>query len=103
MITEESYAEIGWAGWMASFNGRFFSGGYSGHKVVQKNRKTRDYITEQINNTLSQIPLLNGIEFNSGKYYDVVIPKGSIVYCDIPYKGTKQYETSKDFDYEKFY
>lgn len=103
IITEENYAEIGWVGWMASFNGRFFSGGYSGHKVAQKNGKTRDYITEQINNTLSQIPLLNGIEFNSGEYYAVVIPKGSIVYCDIPYKGTKQYETSNDFDYENFY
>ena len=25
------------------------------------------------------------------------------MYCDIPYFNTKQYETSKDFDYENFY
>lgn len=26
-------AEIGWVGFMASYNGRFFDGGYSGHNV----------------------------------------------------------------------
>ena len=36
-------------------------------------------------------------------YNDVDIPLNSIVYCDIPYKNTKQYETSKNFDYERFY
>lgn len=103
VLTDEDYAEIGWYGWMASFNGRFFSGGYSGHNVMQKNGKTRDYITEQINNTLKQIPKLEEVKFFSENYSDVSIPEGSIVYCDIPYKGTKQYETSKNFDYENFY
>ena len=102
-LTDEQYAEIGWYGWMGSFNGRFFSGGYSGHSVVQKNGKTRDYITEQINNTLSQIPYLKDIIFLSKDYQEVEIPENSIVYCDIPYRDTKQYETSKDFDYERFY
>lgn len=103
ILTDEEYSQVGWIGWMASFNGRFFSGGYSGHDVVQKNGKARDYIKEQINNTMKQVPYLKGIEFHSGDYYGLEIPKNSIVYCDIPYKGTKQYETSKDFDYEKFY
>lgn len=102
-LQDIDYAKIGWIGWMASFNGRFFSGGYSGHNVIQKNGKSRDYITEQINNTLKQLPYLKGVEFHSGEYYNLKIPHNSIVYCDIPYKGTKQYETSKDFDYEKFY
>jgi DNA adenine methylase len=26
-----------------------------------------------------------------------------LIYCDIPYKDTKQYATSKDFDYDKFF
>ncbi|MGL5962159.1 MAG: hypothetical protein ACRCZ0_09455 [Cetobacterium sp.] len=30
-------------------------------------------------------------------------PKGSLVYCDIPYKNTKQYNTSKYFDHTLFY
>lgn len=103
VLTDEDYAEIGWYGWMASFNGRFFSGGYSGHNVLQKNGKTRDYIKEQINNTLKTIPKLKNVNFTSDDYFNVDIPEGSIVYCDIPYKDSKQYETSKDFDYEKFY
>ena len=81
-LTDEQYAEVG---------------------VIQKNGKSRDYITEQINNTLSQIPYFKGIEFYSKDYQEVEIPEDSIVYCDIPYRDTKQYETSKDFDYERFY
>ena len=103
LLTREQYAEIGWYGWMASYNGRFFSGGYSGHNVLTTNGKPRDYIKEQINNTLKSLSSLKGIEFVSCDYNDVDIPLDSIVYCDIPYKGTKQYETSKNFDYERFY
>lgn len=103
LLTREQYAEIGWYGWMASYNGRFFSGGYSGHNVLTTNGKPRDYIKEQINNTLKSLSSLKGIEFVSRDYNDVDIPLNSIVYCDIPYKDTKQYETSKNFDYERFY
>ena len=102
-LTVEQIAEIGWYGWMASFNGRFFSGGYSGHNIPTKNGKSRDYIKEQINNTLKSITNLKNVNFVSEEYDKVVIPQGSIVYTDIPYYGTKQYETSKDFNYEKFY
>ena len=45
-------AGVGLVGFMASFNGRFFDGGYSGHNVVGKNGKARDYIREQIENTM---------------------------------------------------
>ena len=91
--------EIGWIGWMASFNGRFFDGGYSG--TVGK----RDYINEQIRNTEKQIPLIKGAVFESGDYRETSMfyPDNSIIYCDIPYKGTKQYATSKSFDYDSFY
>ena len=41
-------AELGWIGHMASFNGRFFAGGYSGHNVQGSNGKPRDYISESI-------------------------------------------------------
>lgn len=98
-----SDALIGWVGFMASFNGRFFDGGYSGHNVVGKNRKSRDYIRENINNTLKQVSSLRGVDFHSVSYTNLVIPDGSLVYCDPPYKGTKQYSTSKNFDYDRFY
>lgn len=83
---------------MGSFNGRFFDGGYSGHNV-----KGRDYIGEQIKNTLSQVQKLQGVKFLCGSYDSFEMPRNSVIYCDIPYKNTKQYSISKDFNYESFY
>lgn len=94
---------IGWVGYMASFNGRFFDGGYSGHNVVGKNGKSRDYIAENIANTLKQVEDLKGIKWDSGDYNSIEIPDNSIIYCDPPYKGTKEYQFSKGFDFEAFY
>lgn len=36
-------------------------------------------------------------------YEQVVIPKDSVICCDIPYKGTNIYNGVEDFDYERFY
>lgn len=91
-------AMIGWVGFMGSFNGRFYDGGYSGHDV-----NGRDYIGEQIRNTMSQVDKMAGVELLCGNYYNIEIPKDSIIYCDIPYKDTKQYSTSKNFDHELFF
>lgn len=88
---------IGWIGWMASFNGRFFDGGYSGKSG------DRDYVNEQIRNTLKQIPLIKDIKFIHCSYDELEIPDNSIIYCDPPYQNTKQYSTSKNFDYDKFW
>lgn len=96
-ITEEE-ATIGWVGFMGSFNGRFFDGGYSGHDV-----NGRDYIGEQMQNTMSQIDALKGVAFMCGSYDTLDIPKNSVIYCDIPYKNTKQYSTSKGFDHDAFW
>lgn len=89
---------IGWIGFMGSYNGRFFDGGYSGHDV-----NGRDYISENIRNTESQIHNLRGVMFNSLDYSELMLYKPCIIYCDIPYRDTKQYSISKDFDYDKFY
>ena len=102
-IERDFYCDVGWVGFMGSFNGRYFDGGYSGHNVTSTNGKSRDYISENINNTLKQIPKLKGVEWQSGNYWEMEIPDNSLIYCDIPYKDTKQYSTSKNFDYEKFY
>lgn len=85
---------IGWIGWMASFNGRFFDGGYSGCACG------RDYVNEQIKNTEAQIDRIIGVNFFSCPYWNLPLPKNSIIYCDPPYKGTKQYDVSKSFDYD---
>ncbi len=96
-------ALIGWVGFMASFNGRFFDGGYSGHDVKVANGKTRDYIRENIDNIAQQVESIKGVEFTCCDYADVVVPDKSLIYCDIPYKNTKKYSTSLHFDYGRFY
>ena len=89
---------IGWVGWMGSYNGRFFDGGYSGHLVGK-----RDYITEQIKNTEAQISKIKDVLFVHSSYDELEIPNNSIIYCDIPYKDTKQYASSKNFNYDNFW
>jgi DNA adenine methylase len=91
---------VGWIGWMASYNGRFFDGGYSGHSAGSTKR---DYIKEQIKNTESQIPNLINVKFFSKDYSEFSFKEPCIIYCDIPYKNTKQYSTSKGFNYDAFF
>lgn len=40
--------------------------------------------------------------FSRGSYDDVKIKNNSVIYCDIPYRGTNEY-ISGAFDYDKFY
>ena len=89
--------EIGFIGFMASFNGRFFDGGYNG------NYTKRNYTKESIDNLLSQIESIKGIEFFHFDYSVLQIPASSIIYCDKPYQNTKQYFTSKNFNHEQLY
>lgn len=82
--------EIGWVGFMGSFNGRFFDGGYSGHNVKIQSG-TRDYIAENIKNTLAQIPKLKGLHLFACDYKSLPIPPNSIIYVDPPYYHRKEY------------
>jgi DNA adenine methylase len=93
---------IGWIGWMGSANGRFFDGGYSG-KSNTKIGTVRDYIKEAISNIEKQLPKMMGVQLDNKDYTELEIPTNSIVYCDIPYQGTKQYSTSKDFNHSNFW
>jgi DNA adenine methylase len=65
---------IGWIGFMGSFNGRFYDGGYSGKTT------TRDYVSEQIRNTEKQKELLDGAIFINGDYDTISYPINSIIY-----------------------
>lgn len=91
-------ATIGWVGFMASWNGRFFDGGYSSH-----NAGGRDYIAENIRNIMRQIDDLKGVEWQSCSFENVTMPHGSLVYYDPPYRGTSSYATAKGFDHYRFY
>jgi DNA adenine methylase len=86
---------VGYAGFNLSFAAKFF-GGYRRDKAG-----VRNYENEARQNLLAQQKLLAGIEFYCGSYLDLIIPSGSIVYCDPPYKGTTQYK--EKFDHSIFY
>jgi len=93
---------IGWIGFMGSANGRFFEGGYSGISIT-KNGSVRNYISESIRNIEKQKEDLIGIVLECCDYTELIIPHNSIIYCDPPYKNTKKYSTSKNFNYNKFW
>ena len=93
---------IGAVGFLASYNGRFFDGGYAGYG--KEKGRVRDYYQESRNNILRQVQQggVSGIDFRSGDYREYT-PKGCVIYCDPPYEGTKQYGNARQFDYSEFW
>lgn len=98
---EMSASFIGWVGFMASANGRFFDGGYSG---VSKTKlgTSRNYIDESIRGLKKEMSLIQTVDFQTANYNSLDF-ENCLIYCDPPYKGTKTYNTSKNFNYEDFY
>ena len=93
---------IGAIGFLASYNGRFFDGGYAG-VVHTKSGVKRDYYSEALRNLKTQIPNLQNIIFKCLDYSDTKDVSGYVIYCDPPYYGTKQYGSSKGFNHDKFW
>ena len=47
---------------------------------------------------------LDALTWSATDYQDVPIPENSVIYCDIPYKGTDRYAgKGADFDHDRFY
>lgn len=95
--------EYGNIGFLASYNGRFFDGGYakSGYeKLKNGSQRYRDYYREAKDNILSQN--IEGIMFSTADYRSLKT-SGSLIYCDPPYANTKQYANSLKFDYDEFW
>lgn len=117
-ITKEHYSEvrdcfnkgltifpdwyIGAIGFLASYNGRFFDGGYAG-LVNTKAGTVRNYYDEAKRNLLEQIPNLKSINFEYVDYKYYTDFEDCLFYLDPPYKGTKQYGSSKGFNYDEFW
>lgn len=88
---------IGWVGFMATYRGTFFGGGYSGISPGAEG-KPCDYVAQSIRGIMRQIPKLQGVEFRSGDYKNLQIPDESIIYCDPPYMNTLGYTDGIDHD-----
>lgn len=91
---------IGAIGFLASYNGRFFDGGYGAEITRKSTGKTYNAYLEAKNNLMQQN--LENIEFRHCDYKDVSY-KNALIYCDPPYFGTKQYGISKDFNHLEFW
>lgn len=96
--------QIGNIGFVASYNGRWFDGGYakSGYEKTKNGVRYRDYYKEASANLLKQAPNLKGITLRACDYRNAH-PKGFVVYSDPPYAGTKQYANAQMFDYDEFW
>lgn len=98
-IYEDWY--VGNIGFLASYNGRWFDGGYANSGYEGK--RYRDYYTESKNNLMNQAMAIRNVEFYVNDYKDLEITPRSMVYCDAPYKNKKQYENSTHFDYVTYW
>ena len=87
----------GFVGFGCSFAGKWF-GGYA-------TSNSRNYCLNAYNSSLSKLRYLRDVEFLNLNYDEVDIPKGSLVYCDIPYRGTTQYCRNEVgiFNHNEFY
>lgn len=96
---------VGCVGFLASYNGRFFDGGYAGI-VHTKAGTVRDYYAEARRNVLRQAEALRGITFHCRDYRTYSGPQtfaDCVIYCDPPYEGAKQYVNSVRFDHQEFW
>lgn len=90
---------IGAVGFLASFNGRFFDGGYA--KDCWSDGQYREYYKEHLRNLLSQN--LSGIDFYWCGYESYVDYTNCIFYCDPPYAETKNYNARFQFNTDAFF
>lgn len=79
---------IGAVGYIASFGGRFYDGGYA--KDVPASDPKRHEHRNRKNNILKQTPELIGYKFEVKDFFSLDCTN-AIIYCDPPYNGTKPY------------
>lgn len=90
-------------GFLSSYSGRFYDGGFNGQGFLD-GRTKRNYYNESKRNLLKQITQLSNIKFQYGDYENLYTnQKDCLFYCDIPYQNVKQYSTSIDFNYDRFW
>jgi len=86
---------LGFVGFGLSFSGKYF-GGYA------RNSRGDDYFKNCTNSINKKAANISDVLFSSGSYKDCAVPDKSLLYCDIPYKGTTKYSTGS-FDHNEFY
>ena len=97
---DENEALTGFVGFGMSFGGKWF-GGFTGE--VSKNGQ--NYLKCAVSGLEKKLKGLNNVQFYNEDYSQVQLPDNSLIYCDIPYKGTTPYCKKEVgiFDHESFY
>ena len=91
----------GWCSVACSFRGRCFEG-YAGEYVDATTGKTANPQLQVYNSLVAERPLLLGADIQNRVYTDIGKPYHSIIYCDAPYRGTKQYTMVDKFDFDAY-
>ena len=90
-------AYVAFVGFECSFGGAWWNG-----YVKSEHNYGRSRAKESSNTLLKQAAKLQGAQFMTSPYDKLTIPDGSLVYCDPPYVGTRQYRHQR-FDHHKFW
>lgn len=93
---------IGAIGYLASYNGRYFDGGYA-KTVITKTGVVRNYYDESRRNVIKQIQSLKDVMFTNKDYQEMKVVKNTLIYCDIPYANTQNYNTFGEFNHTSFW
>lgn len=95
---EEDMALSGFVGFGLSFGGKWL-GGYC------RNKENRNYCLVAKRSNEKILKNIMDVKFYNEDYTSVPIPNGALVYCDIPYRETTQYDKKETgiFDHEIFY
>lgn len=95
-LAEQKYLS-GFVGFGCSFSGKWF-GGYA-------SSGDRNYCLNAYNSTMKKLQNLKEVQFFNKDYRELPLPEHSLIYCDIPYKGTTAYSAKEvgAFDHEAFY
>ncbi|WP_305781470.1 DNA adenine methylase [Nocardia nova] len=95
----ENTAMKAWAGYAASYNGKWFAG-------YGPRASGRDYLAESARGLIRKADPLrfhSGLSFIACDYSEHLIDANTVVYCDPPYAGTEQYGATGEFDHTRFW
>ncbi len=92
--SDEIVALKSFIGFGCSFSGKWW-GGYA------RDSSARNYAEEAYNGIIKKLQNLKNVTFLCSDYSDIEIKSNYVIYCDIPYKDTTEYNTK--FDHERFY
>lgn len=91
----------GWVSVGCSFRGRPFEA-YGGEYIDATSGKKVNPQQQVYNSLCKERENLLGIDFQNRRYHEIGKPHHAVIYCDAPYRGTKQYTMVESFDFDAY-